>query len=208
MGLRLEAGARRRHRLLTVADLIEPWDFADAQAEFTPAQRTVLVCFDGTIATEIDDLTVKLADYEGDDAGATALAERLASLHEQVKAKARPFVVQAIGDRWRDVVDQHPPTPEQAMMGLGFNGDTLPPAGVAACCVSPAMTLEQATWMFENLALGQWRRLWNAVLDLNVAGEDGLGKSLSGTARLLLSARNSTTASPTESPGVSSLEDV
>lgn len=185
-------------------DDVKPWEISDAQAEFTPAQRTVAVCFDGTLATRIDDLEAELENADGPTAG--AIAQELAALHDQVKAKARPFVIQAIGNAWRDLLNEHPPAADQLRIGLAFDPATFPIAAIAACCVVPVIDEAQSRWLFEHLAVGQWRRIWQACLDLNMVGEDAVGKSLSSTARLLLSVRSSTTASPEESPGASSLE--
>lgn len=182
----------------------ETWNFADAQAEFTPSKQTVWVCFDGSLAHEVDRLEAELADFDGPEPEATALARRIIEAHDELRDKARPFVMCAIGDRWRDLVDASPPSEEQAAMGLGYNPEALPQRAIAACCTNPTVSAEQAEWMFSNLAVGQWTRLWRACLDLNVVGEDGVGKAPSGTARLLATAQNLITAAPVESPGLSS----
>jgi len=64
------------------------------------------------------------------------------------------------GPKWDLLVDAHPPTDEQVEKARAakeelptWNDDTFPPVAVAACCVEPAMSLEQVQQLF---ASGQW----------------------------------------------------
>ncbi len=82
------------------------------------------------------------------------------------------FTFRSIGRvAMRDLLDAHKPTPDQRrelreaqkLVGipshrraeLPFNSDTYPPALIAACCVSPAMTEDEATELWESEAWGE-----------------------------------------------------
>jgi hypothetical protein len=52
---------------------------------------------------------------------------------------------------------------------LGYNPDTFPPALIAACCVSPKLTLEDALeiWSGEDFSAGELGSLMNAAYAVN-----------------------------------------
>ncbi len=82
------------------------------------------------------------------------------------------FTFQSIGRvAYRDLLLAHPATGEQRrefekaqktagtpphlVSRLPFNSDTYPPALIAACCVTPAMTVDEATELWQSEAWGE-----------------------------------------------------
>lgn len=82
---------------------------------------------------------------------------------------------QAIGQREYDkLVAKYPPTPEQRVDGASFNIDTFAPALIAACCVEPEMTLDDAKELWDS---PEWSRgdvmvLFRNAVELNNRGLD------------------------------------
>ena len=144
-----------------------------------PQTRTVPVCLDGTIAEPLEDLRARwaaLASAGGDTlAPSPELAEvkaQIKALEDKADAATKHIVVQSIGGRaWRKLVAEHPPTDPQYLWDL----DTFPPAAVAACCVDPQLTVEQAERLADVLTDGQWDKLYKTVLLVN-RGDDLIPK--------------------------------
>lgn len=109
------------------------------------------------------------------------------------------------GRKWLDLVAQHPLTAQQRKDGAtgGWNPDTFEPAALAASCVDPEMTVEQAAEMRSMLLFDTYLTLWKTCLEVN--GGDG-GPKASPLASVIL--RRSGPSSPlvttTESPDPSS----
>lgn len=178
------------------------WDVDEALAEFTPSETIARVCFDGKLTAAIDAAEMQLANLDEADPSRAELAGRIVTMTQELQSKERSFRIAAIGDlAWSELVAAHPPTDDDA--GFGYNQRTFPQAVVAACCVDPKLTLEQATKLRSSLATSQWRRLWVACQLVNVLG-DGLGKSASGLATTLASETKLSIATAAESPTPSS----
>ncbi len=82
---------------------------------------------------------------------------------------------QAIGSKEYDkLVAKHPPKPEQRADGASFNIDTFAPALIAACCLEPEMSKEdaQAIWDSEDWSRGDLMVLFRNAIDLNNRGID------------------------------------
>lgn len=92
-----------------------------------------------------------------------------------------------------------PPRREDKAQQLDFNADTFPPMLFAACCVEPAMTLEQAQRLCAQVTEGQFTDLWQAAIAVNV-GSDAVPKSVRRSATGEPSGTSSTTAALGESP--------
>lgn len=91
---------------------------------------------------------------------------------DQVEVKLK---FQSIGMAAYDkLVSKHPPKPEQRVDGASFNIDTFAPALVAACSVSPAMSLEDAQeiWNSEDWSRGDLMVLFRNAVELNNRGID------------------------------------
>ena len=81
----------------------------------------------------------------------------------------------AIGANAYDkLVSKHPPTTEQRSEGANFNLDTFAPALIAAVCVDPEMTYDDAKeiWDSTEWSRGEVVTLWRRALDLCNRGID------------------------------------
>lgn len=168
----------------------EQWNFADAKEEFTPERAYTSVCFDRRLVAELETARERLAgivaqvkqagdgmlDRPDEPAEADRLRDHIDDLAEQVEAKRRPFVFESIGRRpWRELLAKHPPTEEQkqAYRRVDYNRDTFPAAAIAASCVNPKLTEDDAAWLDEHLHVAEFDRLWAACYSANVSGADG-----------------------------------
>lgn len=81
----------------------------------------------------------------------------------------------AIGAKaYDELVSKHPPTREQRTNGSSFNIDTFAPALIAACCVEPEMTAEDAKelWQSDDWSRGDLLVLFSQAVELNNRGID------------------------------------
>lgn len=97
--------------------------------------------------------------------------------------------VRAIGSReYDDLLAAHPPTAKQKKedSATPYNPETFPPALIAACASEPAMTVEQATeiWESEHWSRGELTTLFFGCMEVNAKGLDvPFNESDSGTTR-------------------------
>jgi len=91
---------------------------------------------------------------------------------------------------YRALLDSHPPVKD----GADWNADTFPPALIAASCVDPAMTPEQALQAWEEWEAGEMGRLFITCWQLNEQTA-GVGFTLPGSVKTSGSGRRSNTAS-------------
>ncbi|MFD0177301.1 hypothetical protein [Streptomyces rochei] len=148
----------------------------DILKQAKPRERTVMVCIRGDLAGEAERLTDELAkvseDWEPSDLteehpGRT-IAARLKAVREQTRGAEVPFTLRYIGDRaYSDLLAAHPSGDDSQ----AFNSDTFPKALVAASCVDPVMTEDQATAQFEKLNQGEIKRLFDAAWDVHNSSE-------------------------------------
>ena len=83
--------------------------------------------------------------------------------------------LKAIGSKsYDDLLAANPPTSEQKRDSQTYNAETFAPALIAACAVSPAMTLEQATeiWTSTEWSRGELTELYIACVEVNSKGLD------------------------------------
>jgi hypothetical protein len=139
-------------------------------------ERTVPICLRGDLAAvyeqlgrdfEVADTTVTddvLAG--GSSTEAAKLAAEMASIRQQMLDVTEIFVLRALPrSEWVELAREHP---ARDGIDLGdVNEDTFIPALVAACAITPAMTVEQATILHRTLSEGQWGAIATAVWDLN-----------------------------------------
>jgi hypothetical protein len=153
----------------------------DLLAEITAREKTVKVLLRQDLLAEHARLDAELVEtlnvdaQENRDPLGPALAERLVELEAEIEAAKRPFRFKAVGKRaWADLLAQHPPTKDQARdhPRLDHNPETLPAAAIAATCVDPVITPEQAAQLEQALNLTQFEVLWAACLEVNVGGGD------------------------------------
>ncbi|MFL4904816.1 hypothetical protein ACJ6WF_16915 [Streptomyces sp. MMS24-I2-30] len=137
-----------------------------------PRERTVMVCIRGDLAGEAERLTAELArtseDWEPADLTEVhpgrELAAQLKTVREQIKAAEVPFLLRYIGDRaYSDLLAAHPSDKDTEL----FNSDTFPRALIAASCVDPVMTEDQAAELFEVITQGQIKALFDAAWDVH-----------------------------------------
>lgn len=67
-----------------------------------------------------------------------------------------------------NLLDRYPASSKQRREGLAFNPDLFGPALLAAVCVEPKMSLEDATeiWNSDHWSRGERLRIFNAAVDL------------------------------------------
>jgi hypothetical protein len=149
-----------------------PNSIEDILAEATPRERTVKVCIRGDLAGRMEELQDELAqvstDWEPADLAdvhpGRALAEEMKQLREQIRAAEKPFTLRYIGDKaYSDLMAAHPAVDDQE----AFNSDSFPRALVAASCVAPSMSEEQAAQLFEKINQGEVKKLFDAAWDVH-----------------------------------------
>lgn len=97
------------------------------------------------------------------------------SLDDSGKEIEFNILFKSIGSkRYDDLLGQHKPTKEQAKDGAQWNGETFPPALIAACAVDPEISLEdaEAIWASDDWSRGELLDLFVAVIKLNSDGLD------------------------------------
>lgn len=147
----------------------------DILKQATPRERTVGVCIRGDLAGVAERLTEELAkvseEWEPADLAdvhpGRKVAADLKAVREQIKAAEVPFTLRYIGDKpYSDLLAAHPSENENEL----FNAD-FPKALIAASCIDPVMTVEQAGELFEKINQGEIKRLFDAAWDVHNSGE-------------------------------------
>ncbi|MFI1197693.1 hypothetical protein ACH4T9_31155 [Micromonospora sp. NPDC020750] len=122
------------------------------------------------------------ADPRIGGSGTSELATRMEALREEIEASTVEFQVRALRRKvWNELADAHPPRKTGGKVhaedeSLGVNRATFLPALVRASTIAP--TLADQTWEAlldpdgELLSEQQWRRLWRACWNLNMAEVD------------------------------------
>jgi hypothetical protein len=171
-------------------------DFADWQKEATPHVAKASVCFDRALVAEYEEAVRDLdratkGTSEMLDGPRTELANRVADLEKAVQSKTRELVFRSIGRRaWKRLLADHPPTKQPEDMKAGYNLETFVPAAMAASCVSPGLTLEQADWIMAELPDAVMGEIVDACFTANLEGGDV--KKAAATAVVALSRNRST----------------
>lgn len=132
------------------------------------------------------------------DPEAPALATEIEALEAEVEAAKVPFKFEAVGHRqWSDLLVKYPPSQEQLKdkPRLDFDPEKFPVAAIAASCVEPKMTLEQAKRLEKALNEAQFQELWDACIDANWGGLEAPKAPLAGVIRRM-SAKSATTPVP------------
>jgi hypothetical protein len=154
-----------------------PATWGDLAAEHKPRTDTVRVCMRGDLVAEIGRLEQQLPALERADAmsndpdRAPELARRILDLQAEAAAHEREFVFTAIGQRaWSGLLADHPPTDEQRQAGADHNPETFPYEAVARSCTNVAGTATDVQVLADRLSLGDWSKLWNCCLAVNLGG--------------------------------------
>lgn len=129
---------------------------------------------------ELDAALQALIAAHGDEIGRAdvrAKADEVRALEDEIEAAQVPFRFRALPARdWRVLMAEHPPTKDQRARDerATFDPDTFWPAAIAASCVDPDLTLEQAQQLeAEVLTSDQWEALIATCLTVNRAGDAG-----------------------------------
>lgn len=170
--------------------------FADWLNESTPDRREVTVCFDRRLLSAFSALQERIAANQAASADEPQMLGgsddpdeiELEQLRAEVAEKSHVLVFEGIGwQAWRDLLAAHPPKKDQheifakavqlafmphSLLNLGFHAETFVPAAIAASCVDPGITAEEAAEMLRNSPPGVIERIWTAVLGVNLAGDD------------------------------------
>lgn len=151
-------------------------DISEIIAKAKPRERTVRICIAGDLAGRAEELGEKLArsqeDWEPDSLTdvhpGRAIAEEMREVREQVRAAEVPFTLRYIGDKkYSDLIAAHPSDNDNEM----FDDGTFPAALIAASCVEPEMSEEQAHALFEKLNQGEIKKLFDAAWDVHNASD-------------------------------------
>jgi hypothetical protein len=133
------------------------------------------------------------------------LAHRVKALEDEIAAVEVEFRFRALPYRdWMALIAKHPPTDEQLKGNrrLDHNPDTFRPAAIAASCVDPEMTLEQASQLRDVLAFDTFLTLWATCHTVNTGGD--LGKSMLAGLILRQNGASATTPASEAFPAASS----
>lgn len=148
-----------------------------------------------------DDMSSNAADQ------APKILDQLRTLETELAEAETLFTFEALGGQeYKQLRAAFPPSKDHRRDGFDFNPNTFPTALIAACSVDPVMTLPQAKELEGILSDGQFAKLWNTAISVNI-GDDSAPKSVLPSALAGSSDGSSSTASPEESPGASSLDE-
>ncbi len=172
--------------------------------------KKIPIQIDGELASQIFELRQQITLAEqfdrkhNEDDTAPKLQEKLDELIEGSKDTEIVFVFKGIGRiPYDDLVElpEHQPSDEERKAGAHYNPQTFPAALVAASCIDPEISPEQATEIFED---PEWngaelQKLFFGALEVNTETADiPLSKGGSNTTADLLS--NLLSQSSGESP--------
>lgn len=164
--------------------------FADVRKMARRTERTVEVCLDGSLSAEVEDLERQVARHRGWKPGSLSeadpraeLRERIEELREQQRESVYTFRFRSLSARaYSDLLAQHPPREQDRTERLRFNTETFPVALIAACCVDPEMTVEEAGDLLDEVSAGTRDALFAAAWAANeVAVSVPFSSSGSGT---------------------------
>lgn len=174
-----------------------------------PRQETARLCLRGDLIHQHKQLVAELTEAERLDEMsnepdlAPEIAQQIVDLEAEIRAEETEFTFRSIGRRaWSDLMAKYPPSKAEQRIGAEFNEDFIA-AAVAASCVDPAMTDEEARQLEELVTVGQWSELWQACVLAN-GGTGSVGESKAASRVLASSKPSSTSAIGMESPEASS----
>lgn len=151
--------------------------FAEWQSEATRDRAQVSVCFDRALLSELEAAEAELVQVPvtgtlGDER--TALTAHVDQLKETIREKSRVLVFEGIGRKaWRDIQAEHPPTEAQRKeygAFLDHDPESFPAAAMAASCLEPGLSVEEAQWLCDEMPVSVVDRVWSTCLRANVTG--------------------------------------
>lgn len=137
-----------------------------------PREAEVSLCLAGDLAADADRLAAEidrigsvprtsLADVDP----RTALVAELEKVHAKMRANSAVFRFRALSRKdYSDLLAAHQ---SRDATKEAWNLDTFPPALIAASCIEPAMTVEQAEDLFSRINQNGRDLLWSAAWRAN-----------------------------------------
>lgn len=170
-------------------------DFAEILSAVKLPEKTLPLCLRGDLVAEWESLERQLqaaqtanADSLAGRGDAHQLAERMQAIRDEMRAHEHVFRFRGkSAQEYSDLQAKHPATPQQREQGLDLNWDTWPTALIAACCVDPAMSEDQAAELRNAVSDAQWDAMYVAALAVNrqvvdVPNSDSVSAILAATA--------------------------
>jgi len=184
---------------------------SDWEAEITADEVVISVCLNRRLYRDYqqakeaaDQLDGGVANMDTDEVKDALQA--VVDAQKAVDEASRTFTFTTVDyDVWQDLIDAHQPTEQQRSENkyLEYNPRSFPTAAVAAACVDPGLTTEQAEKLRQKLPRQEWDRLWGAAWTSNVGGSD-IPKSEAAIVRRLATELSSTMRLVKDSPSPSS----
>lgn len=151
-------------------------DINDILGQVKLPEKSVPLCLRADLLAEFEDLDqqFKIArDNPAKTLGnkeAAEIAQVMQATREQMQASTETFHLRALPRRqWSDLLKKHPSASGETGE---FDPDTFPVAALAACCVTPAMSEDQAGQLVDRVSQGQWNTLWLAIIELNIGAAE------------------------------------
>lgn len=143
-------------------------DIAEILKKAKAPERVVELCLNADLAAEHDELNRRLQELQRStalsmaDTGKTAeLAQQIRDLEERMQASVVTFRMRGMSAYKRlEWLEAHPPREGKQE---AFNVVTGMSALIAACCVDPQMTEDDAQHLIEVLGTGQTDKLFAAA---------------------------------------------
>lgn len=110
------------------------------------------------------------------------IAQQLSDLEAEIDAAKSSFTFKCVGtSAWLALSAKFPPTKAQLAVNklADHDPDRFQPEAIAASCVDPPMTVEQAKKLRDVTTIAQWGELWQACVQANM-GTDSPKSSAAG----------------------------
>jgi hypothetical protein len=152
----------------------EVFDVEALLASASHRSLEVAVCARGDLVERHIALVREMAAVDAMDSGSIAgnpdlvrIAEAIKAVEDEQAACTLTLTVKSVPRKaWVDCLAKHPP--RKGVDPLDFNVESFPPAAVALCC--DAISEDQAKRLNESLPQGEWDKVWNTVVQLNLLG--------------------------------------
>lgn len=184
--------------------------FEDIKAKAKPREARARILLNGDLLEEHARLEAQLVGADDDGLAQSpdrrAVAARILEVQRKIEEAEDEFAFRSVGtSAWYALMSKHPPTAEDKAINprADHNARTFPPAAIASSCVEPELTADDAQWLMDHAPLSEWRKLWDACLDVNLGASDR-PKSLIASALLRSNGTSSPTAGPEDSLAASS----
>lgn len=148
-----------------------------------PRETTVPICMAGGLNARHEELSRQLA-AAGDSAWVPdslsqqnprlAIAEQITALEREMAEQLHVFRFRALPrSKFRKLRGAHPAREDAVPPEGMFNGDTFPPALVAACCIDPEFTdVSQVEELYDVLGQGGYDALFTGAWQANMGVSD------------------------------------